>query len=106
MRFLTPLVLLVLLASGCASVKPDMTKADIVAHYGQPDRVLSYRGGEALIYPHRLVALEDGRVRSVPGSSREDRRSYLLGWAEGLRRSGALSETDFQTWQQAAATLQ
>jgi hypothetical protein len=106
MRLLTPLLLLAaLLLGGCASVKPGMTKAEIVARYGEPKRTLKYGGGEALIYEHKLVALENGQVRSVPGWSREDRRSYLLGWAEGLHRTGALTQAEFETWQQAAATL-
>jgi hypothetical protein len=82
-----------------------MSKAQILDRYGPPERTLTYANGEALIYKHKLVALENGVVRSVPGHSREDRRAYLLGWAEGLHRSGALTQAEFDMWKQAAETL-
>jgi hypothetical protein len=105
MKQFTPLFLLLGLLAGCTTVKPGMTKDEILSRFGPPEKTLVYGHGEALIYPDRLVAIEDGQVRSVPGSSVKDRREYLLGWAEGLQRSGALTASEFVTWQQAAAAL-
>jgi len=106
MRFLSPLFLLPALLAGCASsVKVGMPKAEVLARFGPPERVMSYGGGEALIYPQRIVVLEAGRVRAVPGPTIHDRSAFLLSVAEDLRQRGAITPQEYERLQRDAQTL-
>jgi hypothetical protein len=105
MRFLSPLFLLVAALAGCASpVRIGMPKADVLARLGPPERTLAFGGGEALIYPQRVVALENGRVRAVPGPTAGERRGYLVSWATDLKQRGVITPAEFEAWQRAALT--